>query len=103
MKVQADITIVVSAGQQQLAVDVSGVPDVATVGIPYNGVAKASGGTPPYAFSIDSGALPDGIVLNQDGTITGTPLADSVGSDEFVLGVTDAAGAVAKSKQSNKK
>lgn len=95
--IQADITIDVSpaSGGQPLAVDVSGIPDVATVGVPYSGEAVASGGTPPYTFSA-TGDVPDGLTLDpNEGTLTGTPAADSAGSDSFVLTVTDSAGAVA--------
>lgn len=55
-----------------LAVDVSGVPQTAQVGQPFSGVIKASGGTAPYTFTLNS-PLPDGLTLNADGTITGTP------------------------------
>jgi hypothetical protein len=71
MKVPFSFSIVVAAGAP-LAVDVSGVPTSATVGVAYSGVIKASGGTPPYTFTLAS-PLPDGLTLNPDGTISGTP------------------------------
>jgi len=71
MKVPFSFTIVV-AEAAPLTVDVTGVPTSAQVGAPYSGVIKASGGTPPYMFTLDV-ALPAGLTLNADGTITGTP------------------------------
>lgn len=40
---------------------------------PYNLNFSASGGTPPYKFSIVSGKLPNGLNLSQDGTLSGIP------------------------------
>jgi Putative Ig domain/Regulator of chromosome condensation (RCC1) repeat len=37
----------------------------------------AFGGTAPYTFKTVKGSLPDGLVLNADGTITGTALNDN--------------------------
>lgn len=47
-----------------------------TVGVPYNSSVSVSGGTAPYTCSIADGSLPDGLVLNADCTITGTPTED---------------------------
>ena len=43
------------------------------VGVFYSSALVASGGVPPYVFSIVSGSLPPGLMLNPDGTITGIP------------------------------
>jgi len=43
-------------------------------GFPYNQTITASGGTPPYTFSITSGSLPNGLSLSTTGAITGTPI-----------------------------
>lgn len=74
MQVPFSFSIVVSPAAP-LQVDISGVPLTAQVGVPYNGVIKATGGTPPYIFTLNS-PLPDGLTLNTDGTITGTPTKD---------------------------
>src|SRR5690242_8818294 len=37
------------------------------------GKLSATGGKPPYTWSLVGGSLPLGLTLNQDGTITGTP------------------------------
>lgn len=56
--------------------------------------AVASGGTRPYAYAIPVGqpALPNGLTLNTDGTVTGSPLTVA-GDTAFQIKVTDAAGA----------
>ena len=65
---------------------------VGTVGGSYSATLSAAGGTPPYAWSIVSGALPAGLQLNTStGTISGTPT--TAGSSSFTSQVKDAAGA----------
>lgn len=49
---------------------------------------QASGGTPPYTWSISTGSLPAGLSLNTStGAITGTPTAS--GTSNFTVKVTD--------------
>lgn len=53
-----------------------------------------SGGTGPYSYAVNSGALPDGLTLNTStGQITGTPTVDAVFT--AVVRATDAAAATA--------
>jgi subtilisin family serine protease len=60
-----------------------------TVGQPYSQALAATGGTQPYAWSLDAGALPPGLALNAStGAITGTPT--SGGTNSFTVRVTDA-------------
>jgi large repetitive protein len=60
-----------------------------TVGVAYNAVSSVSGGTPPYFFSVASGSLPPGLVLNSTtGSVTGTPSA--AGTYKFTLNVSSA-------------
>jgi hypothetical protein len=55
-------------------------------GVVYSSTAVASGGLPPYTFSVASGALPAGLTLNTTtGAITGTPTA----AGSFTVKVTD--------------
>lgn len=98
-QVIADITISVSPAATPLTVDASGVPSTAQVGVPYSGALKASGGTSPYSFAVTSGALPDGLTLNADGTITGTP--GTSGSFTAEITVTDSAVVQATAKITN--
>jgi hypothetical protein len=59
----------------------------AQTGVAYNSVVTATGGTPPYTFSI-TGSLPSGLSLTPStGAIAGTSAA--VGSNSFVVGATD--------------
>ncbi|CAN5141801.1 hypothetical protein BH18ACT12_BH18ACT12_15570 [soil metagenome] len=44
-----------------------------TVGLVYSQSLVASGGTPPYAWSLVSGTLPQGLTLSASGVISGTP------------------------------
>jgi uncharacterized protein YjdB len=63
------------------------------VGVSYSTALAASGGTPPYAWSIYSGSLPPGLSLNSaSGGISGTPTA--TGTFRFTLRVTDSSNPV---------
>jgi uncharacterized repeat protein (TIGR01451 family) len=46
-------------------------------------------GTPPYAFAVTSGSLPEGLTLSSDGALSGIPTS---GNSVFVVTVTDANG-----------
>ena len=62
------------------------------VGNPYAGSISAVGGTSPYTFSVSTGALPAGLVLDTaTGTITGIPSV--VVSKTFWVKASDAQGA----------
>jgi hypothetical protein len=53
---------------------------------------SASGGTPPYQYSLSSGVLPAGLSLNPaTGVISGTPAADAAGSYAVMVVVSDSA------------
>jgi uncharacterized protein YhjY with autotransporter beta-barrel domain len=59
----------------------------ATVGQAYSQTVTTSGGTAPYTFSLDSGALPAGLDLSTAGAITGTPTQG--GSFPITIRATD--------------
>ncbi len=65
---------------------------MAYVGSAYELTLQACGGTPPYRWSLsdDSPALPGGLSLSTDGTISGTPLAGSEGPASLKVSVADA-------------
>lgn len=60
-----------------------------TVGVVYSGVQfAATGGTPPYTFSVATGStLPAGLTLDAAGNLTGTPTTE--GNYSFGISVTD--------------
>jgi hypothetical protein len=84
-----------STGPTGAALAVSGAAyHLGEVGIGYSAVTlSASGGAPPYQWSIGSGAIPGGLTLSNDGQVTGTPSA--AGHFNFTVQVNDSAGAVA--------
>jgi hypothetical protein len=71
-----------------LFVTIASLPD-ATYGAAYSQALQAIGGTPPYSWSVSSGALPAGLSLSAGGQITGSPT--SVGTSSFTIQVTDSA------------
>lgn len=61
------------------------------VDIPYSETLLAAGGTPSYIWTVDSGILPNGLLLSQSGVLSGIPL--DIGLFNFTLKITDALGA----------
>lgn len=74
----------------QLTIITESIPDF-TVGVAKQFDIQASGGTPPYLFTITQGALPAGLTLGRRGRLSGVARrrADKT---VFVM-VKDAAGA----------
>jgi len=67
---------------------------------PYSASLTAIGGIQPYTWSLIAGQLPAGLILNSDGTITGTPIL--TGTSTFTVQVQDSstgAGGPAKATQ----
>jgi len=62
----------------------------AIVGASYSSILTATGGVPPYTWSLQSGALPDGLVLTPGGIVNGSP--KSAGIFTFSVGVSDSTG-----------
>jgi len=61
-----------------------------TAGVPYAGSIVATGGAPPYTFTIIHGVLPAGLAFSPGGSLAGTPTA--FGNSGFTVQVTDSAG-----------
>ncbi len=84
--VSAAVTLTVN--DSAIVVAASPSPPAGTVTYPYSGGFTASGGSPPYTWQA-SGALPPGLVLGSDGTVSGTPT--QIGSFPFSVTATDSA------------
>jgi len=72
-----------------LTITTTSLPD-GTVGVAYSAQLQATGGVPPYTWNLKSGTLPAPLVVNPNGTITGTPTTPGV-SNAFTVQVTDSA------------
>ncbi len=70
-------------------------PPTGVVNAPYSSslAAAASGGNPPYQWSLQGGALPPGIALSNTGVLSGAPTA--TGMYSFTVQATDGSGATA--------
>jgi polyvinyl alcohol dehydrogenase (cytochrome) len=70
------------------------------VGALYSSSLTATGGVPPYTFSITGGSLPQGLMLNSStGAISGTPTVP--GSFSYTIQVADSTGTPAGTATSN--
>src|SRR5215467_6309308 len=81
------ISISITAATSTLSVMTTSLPS-GVAGSSYSAVLSASGGTSPYSWALSSGALPSGLTLASNGTISGT-LATSAQSGSFTVKVTD--------------
>ena len=77
------------------ALTISTAPQLpsAVLGVSYTGTLTASGGTPPYTWSVSAGAVPPGLTFAA-GLLTGTP--SSAGTYNFTAVVTDSANLTAQ-------
>ncbi|MGB8541534.1 MAG: Ig domain-containing protein [Candidatus Acidiferrales bacterium] len=94
-------TLVISVQTPQpLQATTASLPNGMTA-TPYSGTLTATGGVQPYTWSVVTGQLPAGLILNaQAGTITGTPIL--TGTSVFTVQVQDnskGAGGPAKATQ----
>ena len=81
----AALSITIQAGAA-LTITTASLPG-GTVGTAYDATLAASGGAPPYTWSISAGSLPAGLTLSSGGAISGTPTA--AGTSNFTVQVTD--------------
>ncbi|HTZ07797.1 MAG TPA: Ig domain-containing protein, partial [Acidimicrobiales bacterium] len=72
----------------------------ATVGASYRAPLTVSGGTPPYTWKVEAGALPKGLKLNKGtGIISGKPHRNDNRSSTFTVMVTEGKGKAKKGPQ----
>jgi len=64
-----------------------------TTGVDYSFTMVGSGGRPPYEWTVSSGALPSGLAMAADGTISGQPTVTT--NANVVVRVADSDGRVA--------
>ena len=75
------------AAAAELTITTNSLPE-GKVGTAYSATVEATGGVPPYTWSISAGSLPAGLTLNPTtGAISGTPTA--AGNYEFTVKVED--------------
>jgi acid phosphatase len=65
------------------------------VQVSYSATLQATGGTPPYTWSVSSGQLPTGLSISSSGAVTGIPTV--AGTVSFTIQVKDNAGSTATS------
>jgi large repetitive protein len=89
--VTSNCTVIISAPAPTLTISTSSLPD-GVVGSSYAQAVSATGGQPPYSWSVSGGSLPPGLSLN-GAQISGAPTAS--GTFPFTLHVSDASGKTA--------
>jgi hypothetical protein len=80
------LSLSITGGSAPPVVETTVLPD-GTGGSAYDQTLAASGGTPPYQWSLANGTLPPGITLNSSGRLSGTPT--QVGGFDFTVRVED--------------
>jgi uncharacterized protein (TIGR03437 family) len=84
-------TFTLTVAAQAVTVTPSSPPPSGMVTVQYpQQVLTASGGYPPYTFTVPANSLPAGLSLSPGGAISGTPTA--AGTTTFLLTATDATG-----------
>jgi hypothetical protein len=88
---RAQQTFSITVTPSSITITTTSLP-AGTGGSPYSATLAATGGTPPYSWSLAGGSLPSGVTLNAtSGAISGTPSAG--GSFAVTVGVADSTGA----------
>jgi len=85
-----------SGGATALAITTSSLP-AGQVGAAYSTTLQATGGTPPYAWTMSICLLPNGLSLSSSGAISGMPAAGNTCTKTPKFRVTDSTGAYVES------
>lgn len=78
--------VTISPPASPIAVNPASLPTL-TAGTPFSQTLSSSGGTAPYTYALQSGALPIGLSLSSAGVLSGTPTER--GSYSFTVRSTD--------------
>jgi len=84
---QATLSITLQA-PPSLAITTTSLPS-GTTATAYSTSLQATGGIPPYTWSVISGLLPSGLKLAPDGTLSGVPVLTTSSPDQFTVQVQD--------------
>jgi probable HAF family extracellular repeat protein len=87
--VSNSVSFTIAATASPLTITAPATLPIGAVGTLYSQMLTATGGIPPYTWSLVSGALPAGLSLSKSGQISGTPT--SVGTLSFTMKVVDSA------------
>ena len=94
---RADLAVTNTSSIQILLAATGTFPTVTTTSIPtarggaaYSSTLAASGGSEPYTWSLSAGTIP--LVLSPSGVLSGTPSANSAGTDRFSVMVSGPGG-----------
>jgi uncharacterized protein YhjY with autotransporter beta-barrel domain len=88
------VTVTITPATSAIVVSPASLP-AKTVGVPFSQTLTSTGGTAPYTYSLDSGALPVGLTLTPGGVLSGTP-TERGGYAFSVLSEDNAGGSVVK-------
>lgn len=81
------LSITVNATAPSFAISTASLPN-GTIGVPYDQIMTATGGTSPFKWTVSAGSLPAGLTLNPSGEITGTPTSSTTTPPNFTFTVT---------------
>ncbi len=87
--VTATVSLTINPAASLLTIDTQSLTD-GVVGQDYSQTLKAAGGNSPYRWDLKTGKLPDGLVISDQGVISGLP--NTPGEVFFEVRVTDQSG-----------